>query len=44
MKTDALIQSNVISELKWEPSIKSAAIGVSVRTDSYVRMVMSTFR
>jgi len=31
MKTDALIQSNVISELKWEPSIKSAAIGVSVR-------------
>ena len=31
MKTDALIQSNVISELKWEPSIKSAGIGVSVR-------------
>ena len=31
MKTDALIQNNVISELKYEPSINSAAIGVSVR-------------
>ena len=31
MKTDALIQSNVISELKWEPSIDAAKIGVSVR-------------
>ena len=31
MKTDALIQSNVISALKWEPSIDSASIGVSVR-------------
>jgi osmotically-inducible protein OsmY len=31
MKTDALIQSNVISELKWEPSIDAATIGVSVR-------------
>jgi len=31
MKTDALIQSDVISELKWEPSIDAAKIGVSVR-------------
>jgi len=31
MKTDALIQSNVISELKWEPSIDATTIGVSVR-------------
>jgi osmotically-inducible protein OsmY len=31
MKTDALIQSDVISELKWEPSIDAATIGVSVR-------------
>jgi osmotically-inducible protein OsmY len=31
MKTDALIQSDVISDLKWEPSIDAAKIGVSVR-------------
>jgi len=31
MKTDAEIQSNVISELKWEPSVNAAKIGVSVR-------------
>jgi osmotically-inducible protein OsmY len=31
MKTDELIQSDVISELKWEPSIDAAKIGVSVR-------------
>ena len=31
MKTDALIQNDVISELKWEPSIDAAKIGVSVR-------------
>jgi osmotically-inducible protein OsmY len=31
MKTDALLQSDVISELKWEPSIDAGTIGVSVR-------------
>jgi osmotically-inducible protein OsmY len=31
MKNDATIQSNVISELKWEPSVEAAQIGVSVR-------------
>jgi osmotically-inducible protein OsmY len=31
MKTDAEIQNNVISELKWEPSVNAAKIGVSVR-------------
>ena len=31
MKDDALIQNNVISELKWEPSVNAAAIGVSVK-------------
>ena len=31
MKTDAQVQSNVISELKWEPSVDATKIGVSVR-------------
>ena len=31
MKTDAKIQTNVISALKWEPSVDAAKIGVSVR-------------
>ena len=31
MKTDAIIQNNVISELKWEPSVDASKIGVSVR-------------
>jgi len=31
MNTDGLIQNNIISELKWEPSINAATIGVSVR-------------
>ena len=31
MKDDALIQNNVISALKWEPSVNTAAIGVSVK-------------
>ena len=37
MKDDALIQNNVISELKWEPSVNAAAIGVSV-TDGIVTL------
>lgn len=31
MKTDEEIQKNVMEELKWEPSIKSTEIGVSVK-------------
>ncbi len=31
MKDDASIQNNVISALKWEPSINAAEIGVSVK-------------
>jgi osmotically-inducible protein OsmY len=31
VKTDALIQADVISELKWEPSVDATKIGVSVR-------------
>lgn len=31
MKNDATIQTNVISELKWEPSVDAAKIGVTVR-------------
>ena len=31
MKDDILIQNNVISELKWEPRVNAAAIGVSVK-------------
>ena len=31
MKTDAELQQDVINELKWEPSIKAAEIGVAVK-------------
>ncbi|MFC2024224.1 BON domain-containing protein [Chloroflexota bacterium] len=31
MKTDAELQQDVIDELKWEPSIKAAEIGVGVK-------------
>jgi osmotically-inducible protein OsmY len=31
MKTDGLIQNNVIKELKWEPSVDASKIGVVVR-------------
>jgi osmotically-inducible protein OsmY len=31
MKTDELIQNDVIKELKWEPSVDATKIGVSVR-------------
>ncbi len=31
MKTDAALQLDVIAELKWEPSIKAASIGVEVK-------------
>jgi osmotically-inducible protein OsmY len=37
MKTDAEIQQDVMNELKWEPTIKSAEIGVSV-TDGVVTL------
>ena len=37
MKTDALMQADVISELKWEPSIDATKIGVSV-TDGIVTL------
>ncbi len=48
MKTDAEIQRNVMDELKWQPSIHAAAIGVSARdgvvtltgnVDSYLEKV-----
>ena len=31
MKTDLQLQQDVIAELKWEPSINSALIGVEVK-------------
>jgi osmotically-inducible protein OsmY len=31
MKTDRQIQQDVFNELKWEPSVNSASIGVDVR-------------
>ena len=46
MKTDAELQQDVMNELKWEPTIKAAGIGVGVKdgvvtlsgyVDSYVK-------
>ncbi len=46
MKTDTELQQDVMDELKWEPSIEAAEIGVSVRdgvvtlsgyVDSYIK-------
>jgi len=46
MKTDAELQQNVMDELKWEPTIQAAEIGVAVKdgmvtlsgnVDSYVK-------
>ncbi|OGN93664.1 MAG: hypothetical protein A2Z75_04145, partial [Chloroflexi bacterium RBG_13_50_10] len=46
MKTDSEVQKDVMTELQWEPSIKPAEIGVSVRdgvvmlsgyVDSYIK-------
>ena len=31
MKTDTQVQQDVIAELKWEPSINAAQIGVEVK-------------
>ena len=31
MKTDSELQQDVMDELKWEPSIEAAEVGVSVR-------------
>ena len=31
MKTDAQLQQDVIAELKWEPSVNAAQIGVEVK-------------
>jgi len=31
MKTDAQVQQDVLAELKWEPSVNAAAIGVEVK-------------
>lgn len=48
MKTDAEIQRNVMDELKWQPNIQAAAVGVSVKdgvvtltgnVDSYLQKV-----
>ena len=37
MKTDAELQHDVMNELKWEPTIKAAEIGVGV-TDGVVTL------
>ncbi len=37
MKTDSELQQDVMTELQWEPSIRAAEIGVSVR-DSVVTL------
>ena len=37
MKTDTELQQDVMDELKWEPSIKAAEIGVSVK-DGIVKL------
>lgn len=37
MKTDAALQRDVMDELKWEPTIKAAEIGVGV-TDGVVTL------
>ena len=37
MKTDTELQQDVMNELKWEPTIKAAEIGVSVK-DGFVRL------
>ena len=46
MKTDAELQRDVMSELRWEPTIRAAEIGVAVKdgvvtlsgyVDSYVK-------
>ena len=31
MKTDSVLKSDVEAELKWEPSVDAAAIGVAVK-------------
>jgi osmotically-inducible protein OsmY len=31
MKTDNELQSDVMAELQWEPSVKAAGIGVSAK-------------
>ena len=31
MKTDAELQQDVMNELKWEPTLKAAEIGVAVK-------------
>ena len=37
MKTDTELQQDVMDELKWEPSIKAAEIGVGVK-DGVVKL------
>ena len=46
MKTDAELQQDVMNELKWEPTLKAAEIGVAVKdgvvtlsgyVDSYIK-------
>ena len=50
MKTDADLQQDVMNELKWEPTLKAAEIGVAVKdgvvtlsgyVDSYVKKLVS---
>jgi osmotically-inducible protein OsmY len=50
MKTDTELQQDVMNELKWEPSLKAAEIGVAVKdgvvtlsgyVDSYVRKLVA---
>ena len=50
MKTDTELQRDVMNELKWEPTIKAAEIGVTVKdgvvtlsgyVDSYVKKLVA---
>ena len=50
MKTDAELQQDVMNELKWEPTLKAAEIGVTVKdgivtlsghVDSYVKKLVA---
>ena len=50
MKTDAELQQDVMNELKWEPTLKAAEIGVAVKdgvvtlsgyVDSYVKKLVA---
>jgi hypothetical protein len=37
MKTDAQLKQDVNAELKWEPSVHAAEIGVEVKDDQVIK-------